>query len=214
MNKREKNKYTMYKTIENVLTESQETVNTTPALSLVLKDFQAAVAKIAEVDQKYISIAEGATQTKDTAEAELIESMLAVVGITRIFARRNQNEQLAAMTQMTISDLRLMRDADLLQKSKTLLEQIEANLTGLTELGMEAEIFEKFKADIESYDTAFNNKDAKLGQSKSARQELTEMFSQTDEILKEELDYVMDYVKTKDQTLFNDYQASRTIKDV
>ncbi|NQY80514.1 MAG: hypothetical protein HRT47_09400 [Candidatus Caenarcaniphilales bacterium] len=214
MDRKEKNRYVMFKAVEEVLLESKETVSSTPALSLVFKDFQKLLKEIPEVDNKYKLVSEGAAATKEKAEDDLIDALLAVAGVVHIFARRNDDEQLKIMTRLTNSGLKKMRDADLLQKAKAIAVLVEENLQKLNKFGLERDILKDLQMKIDDYENASDSKDAKFGQSKAARQELTEIFEQANEILNEELDTVMDFVKTKDTSLYNDYHATRLIKDV
>ena len=197
----------MFKAVEEVLLSSEETLSSTPALSLVFKDFQKLLGEINEVDNKYKLVSEGAAAKKDKSEDDLIDALLAVAGVVYIYARRNDDEQLKAMTRLTSSSLKKMRDADLLQ-------MIEDKFQELKKFGLERDILKDLQQKVSNYENASDSKDAKFGQSKAARQELTEIFEQANEILNEELDTVMDFVKTKDSSLYKDYHATRSIKDV
>lgn len=204
----------MFKAVEEVLLSSEETLSSTPALSLVFKDFQKLLGEINEVDNKYKLVSEGAAAKKDKSEDDLIDALLAVAGVVYIYARRNDDEQLKAMTRLTSSSLKKMRDADLLQKAKGITQMIEDKFQELKKFGLERDILKDLQQKVSNYENASDSKDAKFGQSKAARQELTEIFEQANEILNEELDTVMDFVKTKDSSLYKDYHATRSIKDV
>jgi predicted transcriptional regulator len=67
---------------------------------------------------------------------------------------------------------------------------------------------------INDYDTTLSSKESKAAESKAARAALTQQFQEVDEILKEDIDTLMELMKQRNKEFYNQYQAARVIKDL
>lgn len=214
MIKREENKYSMYRGITQLLGEQKETIANIPAFQISMTDFNGLLEKISDKDKQYQNISKGATAAKDNAENELIEKTIAVSSALYVFARRSKNDPLKAITKITPSSLKKMRDSDLLQQAKTIHENAAAHQANLPEFGIEQEDIESLKQKIDVFEKALGSKETRVAESKAAREELKELFDEADELLYEELDSMIELVKNTDAEFYNKYQAARVIKDL
>jgi hypothetical protein len=67
---------------------------------------------------------------------------------------------------------------------------------------------------LKTYRERYSAKDSKQAKSKATREALTAAFDRTDIILKSELDSLMEAVREKNPAFYNEYWASRVIKDL
>lgn len=214
MNKREENKFSMYRAVEKVVDEYAETVATIPALTECVNDYKTAIVKIGELDSQYQTIAKGYTVTKDTAEDALVDAMMDVGSALYVYARKTKDEHLKVLCKFSVSQLKKMRDTELLQKAKNLLVSVNAHLEDVAAYGIAAEVVTELERKIKDYDTTLSNKDSKAAESKTARASLTQQFQDVDEILKEDLDTLMELMKQRNREFHNQYKAARVIKDL
>lgn len=214
MIKREENKYSMYQGIEKILNEEEGAVATIPAFTESIKNFREALQNISLKDQQYQNASKGASSAKKTAEEELIESLIVSSAALYVLARRNQDETLKALSKVSPSSLRKMRDNDLLQRAISISKAVTANQEQLPNFGVNKEAVEDLKTKVATYEDLVESKEDKTAESKAARQELGEFFDQADEILYEELDSMVELIKNNDSDFYNRYQAARVIKDI
>ena len=74
MNKREENRYSMFRAVDRVLHDHQDVVDTLPALTESVDSFRTAMQDISEQDNAYKNIKSGATDAKNAAEDALIDA--------------------------------------------------------------------------------------------------------------------------------------------
>jgi len=77
---------------------------------------------ISDQDNAYKTITGGATDAKNTAEEALIETMISLNGAIYVYGKKSGDNHSQSLSKFTESDLKLMRDSDLVQKGKSLLE--------------------------------------------------------------------------------------------
>jgi cell division GTPase FtsZ len=99
-----------------------------------------------------------------------------------------------------------MRDVDLLQRAKAILEAIMENKEAMGPYGVSDELISDLSKKIEIYDAKSNDKEGNFAESKNARQALTEAFEHANEILIEEVDSIMEYIKDIHADFYGKYQ--------
>jgi hypothetical protein len=214
MIKSEENKYSMYKAVKGVLLEDKDTISAIPAFSKVFEEYNQLLEKLSKTEIEYQSVAKGATATKNQFRSELVSKTISIAAALYVFARQNKNEQLKAISRLTPSGLKLMRDLDLAQKATVIFEEAQKHKQTLVDFGID-ELEIKELADLDAaYRKALAQQGDKQAQKKAARQRLRELFDEVDEFLKETLDYMIEVVKTENSEFYNKYQIARMIKDL
>lgn len=214
MTKREENKYSMYKAVNVVLDKYQSAIDQIPAFVQCENDFKSKLDLISENDTKYKTTLKGAKATKDDAEDELIGVIMKVARPVYVFARRKKDENLKALTRWTDSGLKKLRDTELLQIGKNISNKITENVSELADFGITSAISDDFQATVKAYDDALGGRDSKSTESKTARKDLTDDFYDADDILKEDLDSMIESVKSDHPQFYKEYHAARIIKDM
>jgi hypothetical protein len=67
---------------------------------------------------------------------------------------------------------------------------------------------------IDSYRHYADSKDTRFAESKAAREVLFNLFADADELLREDIDTLVELVKNNNSDFYNQYFAARTIKDI
>ena len=213
MDKRENDRFQMFKSVEEFLQAHAEVTKDIPGFQPSFKDFQESLANISKKDNEYQIIAEGSTADKEAAEDEMIETLVKLCSLIYVFARRTKNEQLKAISKVTQSGLKYMRDADLLQRAKALYEAMLENKVAMEPYQLTQEHIDDLKAKIDTYENKSNVKENKFAEKKNARQELNSRFVDASEILTEEVDVLVEYIKDMHSEFYGDYQAARLINN-
>lgn len=214
MDKRENDRFQMFKSVEEFLQAHEEVTKKIPGFQNSFSDFQESLVDISKKDNEYQIIAEGSTADKETAEDEMIDALVKLCSLIYVFARRTKNEQLKAISKVTPSGLKYMRDADLLQRAKALHEAMLENKVAMEPYQITQEHIDNLKAKINTYENKSNIKENKFAERKNARQELGNRFVEANDILIEELDTLVEFIKDIHAEFYGKYQAARLINNV
>lgn len=214
MDKRENNRFQMFKSVEEYLEAHGDITKEIPGFQNSFVDFKGNIADIETKDKEYQLIAEGSTAEKETAEDEMIETLVKLCSLVYVFARRARNEQLKAISKVTPSGLKYMRDGDLLHRAKTLYEQMVDNKVAMEPYQITQGHIDELKARIDAYESKSDVKENKFAERKTARQKLSSKFIDASEILSEELDSLIEFIKDTQAEFYGKYQSARLINDV
>lgn len=214
MDKREKNKWYMYKSIEELLAKQKPVVERVSVFAETLEEFSKKLIEISDIDNKYQRISEGATANKEIAEDALISVMVKTASSLYIFARKTGNESLKPLSKTSSSALKKARDADLQQRAKALYEAAKANLANLDKYGFDQATLDELETRIKDFESSSDSKENKFAESKNARQELGDLFDEANEFVSEDFDTMIELIREDAPTFYGDYQEARLVKDI
>jgi hypothetical protein len=214
MTKSEQNKFSMYRAIESILEDFKESIDAKPMLKDSTDNFKKVLQEFMDKDNTYLNVKKGTTADKESAEEKLIEELMVKAGVLFVHARKTDNGNLKALSQVTRSGLQQLRDPELLQKAKSILENFRDNLEELKKSGMTDQSLTDLEGVVKNYEDAVNKKDSKQAEGKASRKDLKDLFSEVDDILKNDLDRLIEMVRTDNADFYNRYKAARSIKDL
>lgn len=214
MNKVESNKMKMYRAIDTVVASHPETVNSIAPLAEAYGAFRVALGNIIQYDRQYQNSTSGATATKNVAHDQLVESALFVSKVLYSFGRKTNNEEVKASCKVTPTTLARLRDGQLEETCFRLHQFVTTFAASMNEYGITAEQLELFKTRLENYRLYIDSQQHKIAESKAARDQLYQAFDKADEILKEDLDRLIEVVKNQNHELYITYKAARVIRDL
>jgi hypothetical protein len=119
-----------------------------------------------------------------------------------IYARKTGNGNLKAISEVTRSGLERLRDLELFQKAKAILENFSDNIEEMKKNGMTDQSLAELDVAVNDYGTAIGNKDSKQVEGKAIRKDLDASLMKS-KILKNEI-----------PELYNQYKTARIIKDL
>jgi hypothetical protein len=215
MNKREETKYSMFRAIDEVFKKNEKMTAVIPALNESIAEFRKYFYNLSELNEQYLSVAKGANSEKHNAQEIMIEEIVKIKGILYVLSRKIKDENLKAVADQSITDLRKMRTNDMLSRAKILLQKTNEFIDKLKVMypGIDEDI-KKFAEVIDNYEKALGSKENKNQEGHLARKNLELAFSEIDEIVNEDIDNLMEIVKGKDPDFYNQYQDARTIRDL
>lgn len=214
MTKSEKNIFAMYKAVNAVLTGNATEVDKLPALKDSHTRFSNKITELGSKDTDYISKTDGKTISKTDAENELIENILPVVGGLQVFAKIIDNHELKVTTKVTVTDMKRMRDNELINKAKQIFDFANTNSAELVNYGITADTITQLNTLITNYEAALSDQGSSFAEKQAARKALTLLFDTADDILKDELDNLMELTRSNNPDFYNEYKAARVIKDL
>ena len=214
MTKKEENKLTMYKAVLALLQANGSKTASIPAFANILSQFQAAVQEIEQKHREHQTRAKGAAQQKAQLEDEMVDSLVLLAGAMYVYGVQQQDEELKALTRVSESSFKRLRDTDLLNRARSLYSKAEALAANLGDYGIDEARLTAIKEQIDAYAAALENREMVSAEKTAARQALSQAFDQADEILTDMLDPIMEMYRTQDQQFYNQYQSARVIKDL
>jgi hypothetical protein len=213
MTRNEVNHLNMFNTVDAVFQQHTETINSMPALAESLVTFRDYLKLIRERDNAHSSIKAGAVATKNNSGEVATRLVKETMDALYTLGRKTGNEQLKAECDKTWSELSHLRQGTFLQLCTRIAGLARTYAADIAPFGISA-------ADIDSLDRAItlftahvSTVQQKSAESVAAREALSTLFKKADDILKEDIDTMMDIVKSRDVEFYNQYKAARSIRN-
>ncbi len=214
MNANEKNRISMYLAVIAVLEQHKELITTIPALVEIIGQFDTLVADIIARDQKHETITAGVIAEKNGILDTMAATTLRFAKALYALGRKTGNEQLKEECDVTMSDLMHRRQVETEQYCLRIAELAGTHAADLEAYGIAAGEIEEFVKATEAYREATDTRDRKFTESKATHQVMHNMFKKADDILKEDLDTILETLREKDPDFYLQYKAARNIHDL
>ena len=215
MTKREENVFTMYKAVDTLIgTIDGRDLESLEAFDPARTRFSEAVTAIETKDIEYMSMTAGKALSKENIGEELCESIYEIGSALSLYAMSVGNVELKERVKFSKTELRRLRDTDLVRKGKEVNELAVTNGTSLGSYGITAERITAFGVMVNDYDAKLGDKEVSFADKTAARQELKDLFKAADTILKDEIDRYMEIIGGNSPDLYNQYKSARVIKDL
>ncbi|MGD8778325.1 MAG: hypothetical protein PVH88_05115 [Ignavibacteria bacterium] len=214
MNKHEENLLSMFNAVDVLLQENSSTIEAIPMITTSHEKFTGVINDIRNKDNELNSVAAGKTAGKENAEDDMIDAIIPVTSVIYAYAKINNLEDLKAVVKVTPSSLKLLRDNDLLNRAKFINDKVAELITELVDYGITEEILSQLNSKVQAYIDALADKETGFAERSAARKNLSSLFDKANEILKEELDNLMELFRESNIDFYNQYISARVIKDL
>ena len=214
MNSHEKNKMAMFSIIEALVVRYQKVIDAIPALAAIVMVFRQTMAEILRRNDEYLGVTEGAVAEKNKALDDLVERVVRIGNAVFTLGRKTGNEQYKEAGNVSLHVISHMREADIAQHCSKISGIVRECAEELPPYGVTAEEIEAFDKSFDAYRQLVDSKGIKAAERKAARKLLHECFDKADDILSNDIDKLMEMVKTMDDDFYRQYKAARTIRDL
>ncbi|MGD0036558.1 MAG: hypothetical protein ABSC53_04610 [Bacteroidota bacterium] len=214
MRTNQKNKLRMTKAVIAKLSANSAELAQVPAIAPALAKLSQCVQSIETKETERGDQSTGKLEVRDEAEDILVEALVQVSSSLTAFASSSNDTELYEKAKIKKSVLHRLRDEELLLKAKSILALAQQYAVQLVPFGTTAEIITSFDQAIASFQTAAANVDTSFSGRSGARLSVNEAFDESDIILKDQLDNLMESVKKIDPQLYNEYKIARVIHDL
>ena len=215
MTPHQENKLVMYGSVIALGKRFTDLIATIPALATAYSDFAAAEGLIKTKSKKKEEAVAGKFESKEKAKTVLVTSLVGATGGLHSYARKNNLEDMKKLTyKVTRASLNKLNQIDFEQKVEILVNLLDANKSNLSNYGITEAKVETVKANVEAFKGA---KDAHKGggsEKSSANIAMDEAFTTADDILKGDIDRMMEIPREDNPEMYNEYIAARVIKDL
>lgn len=215
MTKREINKFIMYKSLMTVLDQNREKIKEIEGIKTIAEELAGAISGISETDTRFKSLSKGAASVKYSSKDSLISAVLKTGNVLYVYAKRAGNLPLKEKSELTESGLKRLRDSELLQTVKIIIENAEQTAAEISSFHKTFnDELKNLKEQFTAFEGSINNLSSKSTEKQATREALTEAFKKADDIIKKQLDPFIELIREKEVNLYNQYYAARTIKDL
>jgi chromosome segregation ATPase len=212
MTKIQENKLTMYEGTASVLKSNAAITAKIPAFAPAIQEFEENMIQLKEKNNEFQGKLAGTTANKHTAQNQLDDMLLKISAALTTIARRSQNNVLAEKAKLTKSDLGRFRDTDLINRSTAMHALAVEMSESLVDFGITAANLTELKNQISTYHIALGAREESVASRKAARVSLQDIFARIDEILKADLDNLVELVKNDHPEFYNTYWGARMVK--
>lgn len=215
MTRRQLNKFSMYRAVNEVLSGNETSLTAIKALYDTSKNFEQLFSTIEEIDRTKSTVSKGITIEKDNAGLELANSLVKISAVLFAYGKKTKNENMKSISKIKLYELKRMRITNFIKNAKNILKYAKPVLQQMKELN--GEIEEEYKiaeTNLISYENSLNNKEYKTTERISAISSLSKEFQKADIMLKEDLDTLIELIKDKYPDIYRQYKAARVIKDL
>jgi hypothetical protein len=214
MTNNQENKRAMYFAVWILLIANAVKLAIVPLFAQALALLGTLLSDIKAKEKERGEMTTGKMEARDTAEAAVIAAVIPVASALSAYAGDTGNTELKEKSKVKISILEHMRDLDLIDKVRSILGLAQDHAADLVPYGITPEIITALEETLAAFDTAV----AGLGKGKTektgARTSLNALFDQTDDLLKNKIDQMMEVVRLKEPQLGVSYDAARVIHDI
>jgi hypothetical protein len=211
MNSKELNKLSMLYAIQSVLKKHADIVKSNAALDEAGKYYNDKIAAILAKDNKYLTIKSGAIASKNNAAGELIIIGQKFANALFSLGRKINDDALKAECGLTPSDFNCFRDVELEQKCNHLLECARIHVNELAAYNLD---ITRLETALATFRTRSEIVPQKKAESKASRQNLSMEFHAANQILRKDLDKLIELVKETAPDFYGEYKAARVISDL
>jgi hypothetical protein len=208
------NKHTMYAATVKLLKDSAAKTAVIPAFAGSLAKMESILTQIGDKDKERMGKTTGKHAVMDEAEDALMTATIIVASALSAFARSVGNTQLKERVHISETYLRHARSNEQINIAKITYDLAKANEQGLAAFGVDSTMLDDLMSRVSSFEAAVKQWSSGVAERVGARTAVGELFVQADEVLKEDLDPIMQVFRVKDPEFYNDYRAARVIKDI
>jgi hypothetical protein len=109
---------------------------------------------------------------------------------------------------------RRMRDTDLAAAADATALLADRFTPELAEYGFDAAKIVLFRNRVDAYSESIGLRESSVGEHSGARAALLQLYDQVDELLKDDLDRLMELIKATEPQIYNQYFALRSVKEL
>lgn len=210
----QENKLSMYLTTEKVVDANNPIWAGMPAFVAAKDAFSDKIMEIGKERQRQEKATTGVTKDKAAAEEAAISKAVSVASATYAYASVVGNNGLKDEVNYSPSELRKSRDTILIDRLRVILNAANTHAADLVDYGIAAADLAELDALVIAFEDQVQNPRAAISERATATGALQALFDETDIILKEQLDKLMEVYRNTSFQFYSQYKKARLIIDL
>lgn len=212
MTKRQENRLSMARAVQDILQQHAGIVSTIPAFAAAELELGQLIAGIGSLVQVQVKKTTGVSQDKQQVEAKAIRAAVKLAGAAKSYALAIQNNTLLDAVSYSATELGRMRDATLVSVLGTIRNKVSPVMAELASYGVSAADLTALEAAITAYDAIVVTPRTNATERVWATDQLDNLFKKLDTILKQ-MDGIAQLKKETEPEFFIMYSSARKIVD-
>jgi hypothetical protein len=213
MTTKQYNKNKMFGTVGVVLHNYSEKIQTIPAFPPKVTRYNNYVSAISLKAGEQTSAPAGKVEARDKAKAALAKSLYVVMKGIKLLGQKNNDNELISVCTYSLSEVEIMKDLDLRNKTNSILEKTAATKEALAEFGITEEKLTALANNQKTFSDAMDDLTGGETGKIAATTSLVNLFKETDAVLKS-IDDLADILDDTCPEFGLEYWAARNIKDL
>ncbi len=213
MTDRQNARFSMFTVVDTVFDANAATVATVAALATAHSNLKAKIAALSSTAEEQQMVTNGITPDKNFTRDTLRNNTVTIAGLLYAYATSVNDIILQARSKITYSDLKNLKDDELVERAQTIHDDAFANLAQLPPFGITAATLTAFQNLIDIYETKAPAPRAKQSEKVALTEQVKTLIKETDSLLKDTVDKLMLNFKTTDVEFYNTYIAAREVID-
>ncbi len=208
-------KLKMFETVDEFMQRYEADISSIPELINSCNELHTTIVLIKEKNETTKNARSGKFQAKLDAKHIMVAAIVPAARSLHSYARKNHIADIAAITRgVTRSSLLKLNKVEFDTKTDTIYKLLDANKDKLSGFNMDSAKVALVKAAIDGYYEAEKEHHASGEQQSAAHISLDEAFDLAEEILKEDIDGMMEHFRDVNPVMYNEYLSARVIKNV
>jgi hypothetical protein len=214
MNKYHSNQLSMLVAVAALFVENAQKLIGFPIILTIKAELTDLINLIREKSKTVKTADAGKTPAKDVAKEILISLLYKMTHALYVYAKRNSLEDLKALCNVNRTEIKKMKEHDLITKAQIIIDKARENKTNLVNYSVTDEKIEALLLAFNNFSGSTDGKDTGIATRVAANTSLDQLFDDAMDLLEDELDGLMEEFRESDPDFFNAYINSRAIKDL
>lgn len=208
-------KLKMFDEVDAFRERHQAAIAAIPELLNSFMDFHSRILIIKDKNETTQNAKSGKLEAKLDAKGILVTSIVPAVRSLHSYARKNKLNDIIAITKgVTRASLLKLNKIEFDTKIDSFYKLLDANRAKLSGFNVDSAKVDTIKTNIDAYNAAEKDHHASGEQKSAAHMSLDEAFDTADDILKEDIDGMMEHFIDSNIDMYNEYQSARVIKNI
>lgn len=213
MDKQTRNKVNMYKATGKVLDDHEEQLQDLTDYTEINGKFRGNITEIDKLDSQLADDTSGITEEKDALGQQLAEEAMKMSLRLKAHARKLEDKSLLNSVTFTKSQLFYVADQTLLSRASHLLTKAKEQAEGAATYGLTPEHITSMETLIAGFGASQPNPRHATINKKDLGAQLKSLVRETDNLLKEDMDVLLEVKGITDPELHSKYESAREIID-
>lgn len=213
INARQNAKLNSYRATEKHIEDNAVITSSTPAFQTAFNILKAKIAAIVNTAQQKSGALTGVAADKKAAKQNLCKLAATVAGAIYAYASANNNETLQQSMNLPVTALMRARDEAVAPLCQMIHDRAESDFDALKDYGIKPVHLTDLQTALADYFAKSINPRSAVSNRKTVNANLTVLFKEADEILKNQLDKLIELFREDHPDFVNTYFETRIIVD-
>lgn len=211
MNALQEAKLKMYRATESYCDANAAVVASNVAFQTAFNNFKENIASIIGIAQSDGVPTTGITAGKNNSKQKLAQTTADTAGVIYAYAVTVGDDALKMAVDLTVSDLTRMREDSLAARCQNVRDAGDANLAALKDYGVTKAALDDLQTQIDRYSADTPKTRAAISRRKTTTANLAALFDETDTLLKDRMDRLVQTFKATNPDFIQTYETARRI---